>query len=239
MPLARINGTLLHFVHVPKTGGSSVNDYLRAKGTLGLYSRNPVDWARTTPQHMEAAVHAVMTPPGLADHDFIVLRDPIDRMRSEFKYRVKRATRASGVPQRGQGGAMRLDLEDGQHFVGTFDAFVRHALARARVEPRFADNHIRPQADFWRPGLKAFLFEEGMERVFRWIDAVTGTPALPARPHSNRSPAIEVEMSAETRTILRDAYAVDYALIEEVRDARWPAVAAGVDFESPRPALEA
>lgn len=42
MPLSKINGKLLHFVHIPKTGGSCITSYLRAKGPVALYSREGV-----------------------------------------------------------------------------------------------------------------------------------------------------------------------------------------------------
>ncbi len=89
LPLARIAGTLLFFVHVPKTGGTSIEAYMRAKGAVALAGTRRHGWSRTTPQHIQRELFQDMVPPEFYDHGFVVLRDPKARLLSEFRMRVE------------------------------------------------------------------------------------------------------------------------------------------------------
>jgi len=226
MPIARINGRILHFVHIPKTGGSSINAYLRAKGRLGLYSRTPVPWAQTTPQHMDRATQVALIPAQFCDAAFTVLRDPEARLVSEFRYRARRHAEAEGTVLRpGVDGAVTLEIDWGETFHGSFDAWVAEVLRRHAADPFTCDNHIRPQADFWRPGLKTFLLEDGLEPVFDWIDRKTATARTAFRRDDNQSPKLPVAMSTETRAAMRRFYAADFELVRRIAGDRPAAVA--------------
>ncbi len=227
MPLARIADTLIFFVHVPKTGGTSVEAYLRAKGGLALSGARGHGWSRTTPQHMHRAVHAEMVPPGFYDHGFAVLRDPRARLFSEFRMRVEpmraklrplgwmraAARRARGIPSYGARVGRRLEIID-------FDTWVARSFAEYRKDPFYKDNHFRPQHEFIDPGLRLFLFEEGLDPVFRWIDEVTGTLGAAGEFHERRSDDIPITCSAETDALIRDLYREDYDLIDAVKAGR-------------------
>ena len=208
MPLARINGTLLHFVHVPKTGGSSIKEYLKAKGSLALYNWTPIAWARTCPQHITADTHRILVPKGFADHDFIVFRDPVERLISEFRYR-------SQPPD--EKGRIWVDLDEGGRFEGGFDGWAQAVFQMHTQDPYACDNHIRPQSEFWRDGLVPFFFEDGVDQVLRWIDDVTGTPALPGTVHENKGRRVEVNISGATRTAIKAFYYSDYVLMARLR----------------------
>jgi hypothetical protein len=98
VPLSKINGQLLHFVQIPKTGGSCIKSYLRAKGPAARYSRDPVEWSKTTPQHLDAARQRVLLPEGFYDHSFAILRNPFERLLSEYRYRAMRRNHANNIP---------------------------------------------------------------------------------------------------------------------------------------------
>lgn len=130
MPLARIEGCVLHFVHIPKTGGSSINSYLRAKGSLALYSREPVDCMAVSPQHLHRTPCRSIVPDAFSDAAFTVLRDPVDRMVSEYRYRAARRARAAGSDS-----DPCVEWHDGSAFAGGFDAWVCAALEEVAADP--------------------------------------------------------------------------------------------------------
>lgn len=223
MPLARINGRILHFVHIPKTGGSSVNSYLRARSALALYSRWPVDWMRVSPQHLHRRVERTLLPDGFSDAQFTILRDPVSRLVSEYRYRAAR------LAERGEAAGGAVEWHDGGRFDGGFDAWAGRVLDDWKGDPWLYDNHIRPQTEFWHAGLKTFLFEDGLTPVFAWIDKVAGLPASAEVPHENPGAPVPVEMSEATLTRIRRFYRADLMLIEGVRKAGAVPAAPGLD----------
>lgn len=222
MPLARVNGCVLHFIHIPKTGGSSVNSYLRARGDLALYSRDPLDWMKVSPQHLHRSAALRVLPPGFCDAEFTILRDPVQRIRSEYRYRAARLAGATGAP------SAAVEWHDGSAFGEGFEAWVAAVLRDWDADPCLYDNHIRPQSDFWRPGIKTFFFENGLGQVFDWIDRVTGLPDTGPRIHENPGARIEVSLSRSIEDHIRKFYHADYCLIDRIKKAR--AAPAAPDF---------
>ncbi len=89
MPLARLGGQVLFFAHVPKTGGTSIEAYLRAQGAaLALHGAGE-GWSRVPLQHLHRAAWEEIVAPGAWDAGFVVLRDPLARLISEFRMRVE------------------------------------------------------------------------------------------------------------------------------------------------------
>ncbi|MBT8408046.1 MAG: sulfotransferase family protein, partial [Alphaproteobacteria bacterium] len=68
-----------------------MKEYLLKKGPMALFNRTPLPWARTTPQHIEGATHRILIPEGFCDAAFMVVRDPVERLISEFRYRTEAA----------------------------------------------------------------------------------------------------------------------------------------------------
>ena len=189
MPLARFGDKVIFFVHIPKTGGASVDRYLSKHGRIALWTPGAVAWTHCSPQHMHRALYDQAIPPSFYDLGFAILRDPVARMISEYRYRAER---------RG------LDLG--------FDAWVARILRRFEDNPYVLDNHIRPQAEFVREDLKLFRFEAGLGPVFDLIDQEAGlSPSK--RPWANRSKTAPVAPSSETQELIRAFYAEDYALL--------------------------
>ncbi len=82
MPLATWNGITIFFAHVPKTGGSSVEDYLaRRFGPLCIIDRNKRSGVAGTglivpSTHLAAEDLAELLPHDLT-YSFAVVRDPL------------------------------------------------------------------------------------------------------------------------------------------------------------------
>ncbi len=214
MPLARVNGKLLHFVHIPKTGGSSVTSYLRTIGKVALYSRNPVDWARTTPQHMDIQTAKTLLPADFVDVRFAIMRDPLERILSEFQYRYTRlAHRAPHLHPVEADEPVTVELDWNKTFHGTFEEWVDLVFTLYERDHSACDNHIRPQSDFVDPDVKLFLFENGLGPVIEWIDKFTGAKGQATRLDRNESIVLPVNVRPGVRRRIESFYARDYDLI--------------------------
>ena len=193
MPLARIGSQILFFAHVPKTGGTSVEAYLQQKGPMALLSPLTFGWSASTPQHMPARVHRRFVPAPFCDNAFAVLRNPLPRMVSEYRWRVAR-----------------------EQVAERFEDWAPRMLAAVRADPNVFDNHLRPQCDFLRPRMALFRYERGLKAVYGWIDRVTGTPPADDSAWKVRSPRIEVEIPEALRAEILGFYARDRALIRAI-----------------------
>ncbi len=193
MTIARIGSKLVYFAHIPKTGGTSVQKYLQDKGPLAMHVTKQINWSKTSPQHIHAPLHALMFPPAFLDASFAVMRNPLNRFISEYKYQMKHKRR---WPE-------PIGLEEWAEVMRT-----------AVQEDAFAeDNHIRPQVDFLRPGMQVFQLENGLPQVMQWIDKVTDTPASRTNFHRNKGPETTFEISPQVKDIVAELYAKDIALI--------------------------
>ena len=228
MPLCHINHTLLYFAHIPKTGGSSVEEYMAAKGPIALRHNNigKVAWSKTTPQHMPRRVFVNYVPREFYDYGFAVLRDPKAKLISAYKMRASRKHVWSNPLNwltwtwgrlRGRDvyaiplWRLTLSLD--------FDTWAWLATWMVRRRPYLYDGHILPQSAFVLDGHRLFLFEDGIEKVFRWIDEVTGTPAIAGSFHQKKGGDFPISCSPATEALLRRVYAEDYALIARLQAA--------------------
>ncbi len=160
MPLATCNGRNIFFAHVPKTGGSSVEEYLtRRFGKLSLLDHNkrlgvPGTSLMTPVTHLTKLDLSELLPEPL-DYCFAVVRDPVARLQSEYRY------------QTGESRASRF----------SFSTWLRIMLAAMRIEPRIYENHIRPQDDLVPEEAEIFFLEEGLDVIISRLDTVTGDVA--------------------------------------------------------------
>jgi hypothetical protein len=208
MPSLELNGRLIYFAHCPKAGGTSVERFMverwgPAVGLLGWgWDRR---WARrgerpgevpSSPQHYvwEDARRALPRRP---DAVFTVVRDPVARMVSEYRYqRSGRLAGPFGRPVRGLG----------------FSTWLRLMFAMAERNPYTHDNHFRPQGAFLPPdGVTVFRLEDGLAPVLGWLAEMAGEPAPGAEPHDLKTGGgPRVSPSAEDKALICKRFRDDY-----------------------------
>ncbi|MBU1835965.1 MAG: sulfotransferase family protein, partial [Alphaproteobacteria bacterium] len=177
--------------------------------------------SRTTPQHMERASHSILIPEGFADHSFAILRDPMDRLLSEYRYRALRRNRPRDLPTYiGPHDELTVELDWETEFHGSFDQWVATIFAGHSSDPYLCDNHVRPQADFICEHAQLFMFKDGLGDVFDWIDKVTGTQRQVIGLDHNASPQFAIDMQDETRQKIMNFYSADYRAIDSLTAAR-------------------
>ena len=161
MPIARINSSLVYFAHVPKCAGTAVEDYLRARfGALGMLNRSYLRfheqhrWTSSSPQHVDVAALENIFPEDFFSAQFAVVRNPIDRIVSVFRY------------QRDIEGTIAAETE--------FLDWLKSLESLRAQDPYYLDNHTRPAVDIVPHNAEVFKLEDGLGKVVEWIDEIAG-----------------------------------------------------------------
>ncbi len=189
------------FIHIAKTGGTSIaaayephmlfNDIILGGTVMGERLQEP--YRRRFALHKHSGARAIIQAAGAEAfaraYSFAVLRDPVDRMVS--LYRWLRGGPAGDHPMRAP--ALAHGLE----------AFA--AMARQSVPPQAAQVKVNGIVAVTR----LYRFDE---LAASWA-AVAGMLGIDAPiPHSNESKGAPVEVSPTARALIEASYAEDLAL---------------------------
>ncbi|MFX0543673.1 sulfotransferase family 2 domain-containing protein [Roseovarius sp. S4756] len=161
MPLIRISGRILYFAHVPKCAGTALELFLESHiGPLAFrnsaFNRIPPEdrWTRSSPQHVDAASLALLFPPNFIDESFAVVRHPVDRIVSVFRF------------QRDIEGRIETDMPFGNWL---------DSVAKEDVQGQWAlDNHTRTMDAIVPEKARIFRLENGLEPVVAWLQGILG-----------------------------------------------------------------
>lgn len=208
MPIYKTPKGLLYFAHVPRAAGSSVENHL--KGLFGApafldrghWSRENA-WTESSPQHVTVEDLSPLFPPNFFDHAFAIVRHPVDRIVSVFRYQKYVEGRiADGV-----------DINAWLASLKTQD--VRGA--------RDHDNHALPQSAFVPRRARLFRLEDGLGRVERYLSRRFEMPTSARIRRLNKSPDTTepVHLTEESLALIRDLYAEDFERFDyRLEDAR-------------------
>lgn len=192
MPLAIFDGKTIFFAHVPKAGGTSVEDYLiRRFGALSIrgHGRNGSRHDLIQSASHIAAQDLELLLPKKLDLCFAVVRDPVTRILSEYEF------------QRGVSKTSSL----------SFSTWLRLVTQAARNEPRIYENHIRPQSDLVPKDAEYFRLEDGFSALISRIDEVVGSEAPEIQiGHFLKRKGTHAEITRQDIELIRDFYAPDY-----------------------------
>jgi hypothetical protein len=189
------------FVHVPKTGGKSVERLFMDSGwSMHLWSSPKAERGfyftlRCPPQHLHAAQLRRLLKLRTFDLVLMVVRDPLARFRSEYLH--------------GAGGPVALDA-------ASVDQWAHDVFARYERNPYVRDNHLRPQVEFELPRSEVYRLEDGLDAAIESVDRRHGLGLNGTLPHAGHrvvqagvsSRDVEISPSLERR--LRDRYADDF-----------------------------
>ncbi|MFC3087819.1 sulfotransferase family 2 domain-containing protein [Tabrizicola soli] len=193
MPVYRIGTTKVLFIHIPKTAGMAIGEHLGKAGPAVFEERIPVRGGVFGPRHQPAAVLNRVFLPEMIDYAFMVVRHPVARLVSEYRYQ-----RRSGLVQ-----FSRLRMFG-------FNAWLRYALHRLRSDPDWRVGHFRPQVDYECFRCEVFRYEDGLERVMRRLAEVTDTDLPQVTAPRNVSIQRPVSVSRHSLSLIAEAYASDF-----------------------------
>lgn len=205
MPILYKNNIVCHFAHIPKCGGSSVEAYCKSIGITTAFCDDtyitvpaPQKWNTSSPQHIDGYSLSRLFPPDFFDVGFAVVRNPVTRFISAFKFQRMSEHTLSGEPD--------------------INAFIKNDLRKAAGTLGAYDNHFLPQVNFLLPNFRYQIFklEAGLENVKHFVDRkMLGADALPDIGHLNISPETEAdceqfEIAPDAMAVLKDVYQQDY-----------------------------
>ncbi|MFV0634381.1 sulfotransferase family 2 domain-containing protein [Demequina sp.] len=203
MPIMRKDGTALLFVHVPKTGGSSIEAAFRSAGWRVNYLDGNFDEGslnqlrRCSPQHVDAADLAATFAIDRFDAVFGFVREPLPRMVSEYLWRHRKR---DSVDTSGR----------------AFEEWLSSTFRKAKADPWLHDNHIRPQVDFILPQATMMRFEDGLEAGMARIARDTGLDVPVTLPRKYSAAAVtgvrssDVNVTDKAKRLVAKFYAQDY-----------------------------
>lgn len=174
MPIARIADKLIFFAHVPKCGGTAVGHYLIAEfGPLAFHdgqfnTHSPRGhWTRSSPQHVEAQSLARLFLKGFFDASFAVVRHPVTRFLSVFRF------------QRDIEGRIAADMP--------FSDWIALVERKRKTSPWQFDNHTRMMTEIVPQEAVLFRLADGLEKVAAWLQDIAGPdrPLLPVIEERN------------------------------------------------------
>ncbi len=190
MPFFDKNGYRYLFIHVPKTGGTSVEMHLQKYSKFYFhYNGYPLpDPIRVSPQHWTINNVRAVFGSGYWKAAFSVVRNPFTRIESEFRFQKRFYRRA----------------------IKSFDLWLPHALDCYRKEPCHADNHLRPQYEFLDETVRVFKYEDGLDVVIRQIEELMEFQSNQMPPRMLSTDSEKIVWTEENMCLVRSVYKRDF-----------------------------
>lgn len=224
MPIFRSGTKIVYFAHIPKCGGSSIEDYIVARfGSVGFldngFTRLAKEdrWSRTSPQHIDWAALQRLVPTQIFSAVFTAVRHPVDRVVSAYHFQV--------------------DIEKSISPLVTFADWLRDQAAAFETDRFIIDNHFRPQVEFIPDDCDVFHLEHGLDAIVPYFDALAGDQDGPRFiGHVNQRGSIKgtgvaepIVPTSSDLLLIEEIYAADFARFGYSIDRKQP--------DTPKPAL--
>ena len=134
MPIVKIGSKIVNFIHIPKCGGTSIEDYLtKIDGSVIAFidrdfASSEQSWSNSSPQHIDGLSSGKLFPNDFFDTTFVVVRNPLERFWSAFNHnRLK-----------------TVGIKENQ----CPNEFVQDILQWRAWQRGWLDNHFLPQCEF-------------------------------------------------------------------------------------------
>lgn len=175
MPIFKRGDTKIFFSHIPKTGGTYITSSFIDSGfevcltDCKIFDSSTIDNSlkecitlKTSPQHIHRDQVRMIIQRENINANFTVVRHPVDRLVSEFNFRMSAKYKGHVYP--GEGSASVV-----------FDEWVDQIFAKYQNNNYILDNHIRPQNEFILHDTIIYKLEHGYEDICKQLrDGIAG-----------------------------------------------------------------
>jgi len=193
MPLFRdySNKNIL-FIHIPKTGGASIETWLSQYFTMSLHTIEVPAPLKITPQHLQYSDLKLILGK-IWDYAFAIVRNPYERIISEYFYLTQWTYNK---------------FEDRPDF----SMWVIESLNKTKHDPFYLDNHLRPQYQFVDQEVEIFKFEIGIDTIIKVLSKKFEIKTSYNIPKKNVSKKEKIEFSLEAIEMVNEFYKKDFEL---------------------------
>lgn len=209
MPLYRIGEKSVLFIHIPKTGGTSIESWLCEQGSQALYIPGKPDWLPCPPQHFHASILKQLISEDYVDYAFTITRHPIDRFLSEFFYQIQlspKKFRPSWHVKKKPVLSARP-----QELACYFRNWTADVFSRYRANQFAHANHIRLQSHFIDyEKLNVFRFEQSFLEIFKQLSIDLGVNCPSCRVAEKVSKRVSFDMPDRTLEQIESFYEEDF-----------------------------
>jgi hypothetical protein len=149
MPFFEKQNKMLFFSHIPKTAGTSIYHFFKTNGyNVLFYSSSKIGVCNYQHRHNKDPELLKQIELYKPDYSFTIMRDPVDRIKSEFFYfntiiRKKQITPSNQT----------------QFSPEVFHKWVETQFMKYKTNQYILDNHIRPQTEFLHKDIEIFKFD--------------------------------------------------------------------------------
>ncbi|GAA5075681.1 sulfotransferase family protein [Roseibacterium beibuensis] len=193
MPAFHIGEKRILFIHIPKSGGTSINAWLTSLSEQSLYQKHRPKAFPCVPQHFHGALLDTLFAPGFFDYSFCVTRNPYARILSEYNYRITRPKLKNRILPK-----------------PSFDRWLSTAFAGFARDPYMHSNHIRPQHEFLIDGTEVFKLEDGLDTLRAKLAELTGIALDAEVPRKNPSIKSVTTISEDAAEKIYRFYETDF-----------------------------
>ena len=197
MPIIQINNQSILYMHIPKTGGTTVEAIFKKQGGKRLLfnSKPSVDdfYFPCSPQHFHLTLVKQLCPLDVFDYRFTIVRNPFSRLASEYRNRQRRKY-LQGKP------------------IPDFNNWVNDIFIKYTENPWVNDNHIRPQKEFAGDGFDIFRFEDGIENIVNLMRERFKLSPMKDLPHRQKSVSIPITLDSDTAEKIIEFYKNDFSV---------------------------
>lgn len=160
MPLLSKDSKFFYFIHIPKTGGTSIENAARKGGwrvqmLVSGHSHRDMPFLPVTPQHFHGEILDKIFNFSEGLSVFTIVRHPFHRFKSEYYWQTRQ-------------GLTNLYAS----------SWISSAMGSCKLNKSVYDNHLRPQIDFLPKNISTTVFkleEDGIEDALRLLH-IKGMP---------------------------------------------------------------